>query len=166
MNGACVDRFASWFAYHLSNFQFRWSWDDWSSALTLDPLHSKPKFIRETLLRCMRLSYHDLVLNSIPESFQEFAPESPTPENKYTNEGGDSLPGYTIAMTLMNAMKKGPEPNKHPCSPEEALAIIKELPNPLMETEDGKDGHQFDITLHLLIFIYHSYRAKSSSIEN
>jgi nuclear cap-binding protein subunit 1 len=130
-----VDRFASWFAYHLSNFQFRWSWDDWSNALTLDPLHPKPKFIRETLLRCMRLSYHHQVIDSIPDSFREFAPELPAPENKYTKEGADSLPGTAIALTLMNAIKEK-------CTPEEALSIIKELPNPLMETEDGMNSLQ------------------------
>ncbi len=133
MNCACVDRFASWFAYHLSNFQFRWSWDDWSNALTLDPLHPKPKFIREALLRCMRLSYHLQVIESVPDSFHEFAPEMPSPENKYTKEGSGSLPGTTIAHTLMNAIKEK-------CTPEEALSIVKELPNPLMETEDGMNS--------------------------
>ncbi|OTF74987.1 nuclear cap-binding protein subunit 1-like protein [Euroglyphus maynei] len=62
MNGACVNRFACWFAYHLSNFQFRWNWDDWNIALKYEPLHPKPKFIAETLQYCLRLSYHAKVL--------------------------------------------------------------------------------------------------------
>lgn len=132
MNAACVDRFASWFAYHLSNFQFRWSWEDWSSSLSLDPLHPKLKFIRGALAKCMRLSYHQRIIDIVPETFQGLVPEIPKPENKYMNEEAQSLPGTTVAHTLMNAIKEK-------CSAEEALALMKDIPNPLQETEEGFD---------------------------
>merc|ERR1719357_208434 len=54
MNVACFDRFVSWFSYHLSNFQFRWSWDDWEEALTQDQEQPKAKFSPEELLEQMR----------------------------------------------------------------------------------------------------------------
>lgn len=86
MNGACIDRFSAWFAYHLSNFQFRWNWEDWNAALSLDPLHPKPKFVRETLVRCMRLSYHQRIADLVHESFQPLLPEPPNPINLYEGD--------------------------------------------------------------------------------
>lgn len=83
MNGYCVNRFASWFAYHLSNFQFRWGWDDWALSLKKEALHPKPKFIAETLAYSLRLSYHQKVLESVPATFHRLAPAPLLPKNKY-----------------------------------------------------------------------------------
>lgn len=58
MAATAFDRFVWWFAYHLSNFQFRWSWEDWDSCLQRDPEHPRPKFIREVLLKALRYSVY------------------------------------------------------------------------------------------------------------
>ena len=81
----------SWFSYHLSNFQFKWSWEDWEEVLRLDPEHPKPKFVKETLLRCLRLSYHQRVADGVPESFQGLVPDQPEPVVKYKMPSGDQV---------------------------------------------------------------------------
>lgn len=60
----CYYRFVNWFAYHLSNFQFKWSWDDWLEAAQLDPMHPRAKFIIEVLLKAMRCVWQRPYLDS------------------------------------------------------------------------------------------------------
>lgn len=119
MNVACVDRFASWFAYHLSNFQFQWSWQDWAQYVSQSVLQPKPKFIKETLTRCMRLSYYEKVLELIPENFQQLMPDPPLPVNKYLGDAA-SFPEYKIVERLMNAFKDK-------ATPEQVIEIINEI---------------------------------------
>jgi nuclear cap-binding protein subunit 1 len=97
MNGGCIDRFSSWFAYHLSNFQFMWTWSDWESEANLDYLHPKSVFIRETLLRCMRFSYHHRIVESVPETFGPLIPVEPKPIEKFS---GDDLSNRLIEIAI------------------------------------------------------------------
>ncbi|GFT18086.1 nuclear cap-binding protein subunit 1 [Nephila pilipes] len=128
MNIDCANRFASWFAYHLSNFQFRWNWDDWSDCISLDPLHPRPVFIRETLHKCMRLSYHQRIVDLMPEGFSNLLPLKPITLFKYGQEGAEALPGTVASQQLVGAFKER-------CTAEEALLVIKDLPNPLQEDD-------------------------------
>ncbi|CAH1100099.1 unnamed protein product [Psylliodes chrysocephalus] len=129
MNVSCFDRFVQWFAYHLSNFQFRWSWDDWDTCLTLDEDHPKPKFIRETMLRCMRLSYFQRIREILPPTFSKYIPEKPEPDYKYAQEAATTLPGTEAAHKLVVSIRQK-------CTPEEVLAVLKDLPNP-RSAEEG-----------------------------
>lgn len=121
MSTIAFDRFVWWFSYHLSNFQFRWSWDDWDSCLNRDYEHPRPKFIREVLLKSLRLSYYQRIRDMMPESYVELLPPVPEPIYKYSAEGAGSLPGTQVAHELVMSIRRK-------CTPEEALNVLNSLP--------------------------------------
>lgn len=90
----------------------------------MDPELPKPKFIREVALKIMRLSYHQRIVDILPDEFEPLLPIKPAPHYKYEEEGAGSLPGTMVAHKLMQAVKSK-------CTPEEALEILRELPNPM-----------------------------------
>uniref|UniRef100_A0A667YLC5 Nuclear cap binding protein subunit 1 n=1 Tax=Myripristis murdjan TaxID=586833 RepID=A0A667YLC5_9TELE len=110
----------NWFSHHLSNFQFRWSWDDWADCLTVDAEKPKPKFVKEVLEKCMRLSYHQRIVDIVPPTFAALIPAEPIFYYKYAIESNSSLPGYAVTITVSNAIKNR-------ASNEEILTILKEL---------------------------------------
>uniref|UniRef100_A0A8C6KSH0 Nuclear cap binding protein subunit 1 n=1 Tax=Nothobranchius furzeri TaxID=105023 RepID=A0A8C6KSH0_NOTFU len=136
MNTTCIDRFINWFSHHLSNFQFRWSWDDWSDCLTQDLEMPKPKFVKEVLEKSMRLSYHQRIVDIVPATFSALIPAEPLFSYKYEDESSASLPGYPVSITVGNAIKNR-------ASNEEILAILKEVPNPNQEDDDD-EGESFN----------------------
>ncbi|XP_060904528.1 nuclear cap-binding protein subunit 1 [Labrus mixtus] len=136
MNTSCIDRLINWFSHHLSNFQFRWSWDDWSDCLAVDLQKPKPKFVKEVLEKCMRLSYHQRIVDIVPPTFSALIPADPIFVYKYMDESSASLPGYPVSITVSNAIKNR-------ASNEEILTILKEVPNPNQEDDDD-EGETFN----------------------
>ncbi|XP_050538611.1 nuclear cap-binding protein subunit 1 isoform X2 [Daktulosphaira vitifoliae] len=118
MHVCAFDRFVSWFAYHLSNFKFSWSWQEWADCLTLDPEHPKPKFVREVLQKAMRLSFYERMRDIVPVDFEPLLPEKPDTKYKFAIEKS-KLPGQFLANTLLTKIR-----NK--ATPEEVLEILKE----------------------------------------
>ncbi|KAJ8029982.1 Nuclear cap-binding protein subunit 1 [Holothuria leucospilota] len=81
MNLTCMERFIRWFSHHLSNFQFRWSWDEWIDCTEKEPGHAKVIFIQEVLQRCLRgTGWKD-------------------------EGGGDQIPALPISKKLIEAFK-------------------------------------------------------------
>ncbi|XP_034454976.1 nuclear cap-binding protein subunit 1 isoform X2 [Hippoglossus hippoglossus] len=136
MNTSCIDRLINWFSHHLSNFQFRWSWDDWSDCLAVDLDKPKPKFVKEVLEKSMRLSYHQRMVDIVPPTFSALIPAEPIFIYKYLDESSSSLPGYPVSITVGNAIKNR-------ASNEEILSILKEVPNPNQEDDDD-EGETFN----------------------
>lgn len=134
MNTTCIDRLLNWFSHHLSNFQFRWSWDDWADCLTQDIENPKPKFVKEVLEKSMRLSYHQRIVDIVPASFSALIPANPVCSYKYGEEADSSLPGLAMTITVGNAIKNR-------ASNEEILIVLKDVPNPNQDDDDDEgDG--------------------------
>ncbi|CAK5056475.1 unnamed protein product [Meloidogyne enterolobii] len=77
MQITCIDRFVDWFSFHLSNFEYRWSWSDWVECIEFDSLHPKRIFVREVIDRCLRLSYHKKLVELLPGEFSPVIPDEP-----------------------------------------------------------------------------------------
>ena len=122
MKTSCIERFASWFAYHLSNFQYKWSWEDWKECLTEDIESPKNKFLRETLIRCMRLSYHQRMVEIMPESMNKLVPANPKPTYKYESEEAANLEGTPIANKLLELFKER-------AISEDVFQVLRDIPD-------------------------------------
>uniref|UniRef100_A0A2K6SDV8 Nuclear cap-binding protein subunit 1 n=1 Tax=Saimiri boliviensis boliviensis TaxID=39432 RepID=A0A2K6SDV8_SAIBB len=136
--------FINWFSHHLSNFQFRWSWEDWSDCLSQDPESPKPKFVREVLEKCMRLSYHQRILDIVPPTFSALCPANPTCIYKYGDESSNSLPGHSVALCLAVAFKSK-------ATNDEIFSILKDVPNPNQDDDDD-EGFSFN-PLKIEVFV-------------
>uniref|UniRef100_UPI00358EA7C0 nuclear cap-binding protein subunit 1 isoform X1 n=2 Tax=Myxine glutinosa TaxID=7769 RepID=UPI00358EA7C0 len=143
MNVTCLDRFINWFSHHLSNFQFRWSWEDWSDCLTLDQGGPKPKYVREVLEKCLRLSYYQRIVENVPENFAPLLPASPACLHKYGDESNSSLPEYPIAQALLEAIRSKK-------TNEELLSILKNIPQ-LSHEDDDEDGTFFPLKIEVFV---------------
>ncbi|CAM9500612.1 unnamed protein product [Lampetra planeri] len=155
MNTTCIDRFINWFSHHLSNFQFRWSWEDWADCLTLDQGGPKPKFVREVLEKCLRLSYFQRIVDNTPESFAALLPANPGCIYKYADESNSSLPEFQMAGVLVEAFKSKK-------SHDEILNILKDVPNPNQE-EDDEEGSFNPLKTELFVQSLLSLASKSFS---
>lgn len=78
------DRLTEWFAYHLSNFGFKWNWAEWAVYADTEMVTRFPfraLFCRNVLDRIVRLSYLDRIKKLVPEDLHMFLP-SPASGNR------------------------------------------------------------------------------------
>lgn len=122
MKTSCIERFVKWFSYHLSNFQFSWAWQDWLDCLDDNPESPKIKFIRETLQRCMRLSFHQRTIDIVPEQFYKLVPNKPSPIFKY-EEADPPLFGSEYAQIITKKIRER-------ATAEDILRTLNTVPNP------------------------------------
>lgn len=99
-------RFMDWFAHHLSNFEFRWKWQEWIPDLDLANLHPKKAFIIGALDKEIRLSFSKRIRETLPQEFRPLVSESKEkdpPDFKYNN---DQEPYAKEGLEVSNLIKK------------------------------------------------------------
>ncbi|EDO33158.1 predicted protein [Nematostella vectensis] len=116
MNTSCVDRLKDWLSHHLSNFNYKWSWDEWIQYAN-SPGTPKFMFLCELFEKLHRFSYHDYLLEILPDDFLNIIPPKPLPSYRFSKDG---LPGGDIAKQLTEAIRAKKDP-------EELQALLNEI---------------------------------------
>ncbi|KHJ44024.1 MIF4G domain protein [Trichuris suis] len=109
MNIACIDRFVNWFAFHLSNFRYCWTWSDWTSCCDQEPYSPQLSFVTELLSRCQSFSYHERIIEILPDELKHLLPPAPKVFDKFSMEGAEPS---GLALELQEAIKARKEPEK------------------------------------------------------
>ena len=113
--------------------QYVFSFNDLSKYQFFLSFHSKIVY-NYCSARCMivhvfcRLSYHQRIVDTVPDNFEPLIPAKPSAFYKYEKEDASSLPGTMVAHQLIASIKAK-------CTAEEALEVVKQLPNPLKDEE-------------------------------
>jgi len=101
MDVECIDRFADWLSFHLSNFDYKWNWTKWSFVQAMKEDTVKKMFVREVLEKCVRLSYWERVRRTIPDELALLMMNKPLPILKYSEQD----PDYALYQTLIAKMR-------------------------------------------------------------
>lgn len=95
----------NWFSFHLSNFEYRWSWSDWLECVEFPIYDRRNIFVREVLEKCLRFSYHDKLSQFLPEEFEPMIPVKP---QIVFVLGDESHPAYSQAQLFRTMIKERP----------------------------------------------------------
>lgn len=77
LDAACRDRFVTWFAYHISHFQYMWAWPAWTAVLEMPECDMRRQTVRQVLEAASRLGFWDRVAKTLPEPFRALMPPKP-----------------------------------------------------------------------------------------
>lgn len=58
MNTTCLDRFISWFSFHLNNTEYVFPWQTWTDATEKEKTSPKATFVQNILERCVRFTFY------------------------------------------------------------------------------------------------------------
>ncbi|KAJ2589179.1 Nuclear cap-binding protein subunit 1, partial [Coemansia sp. RSA 1797] len=118
MDVECSNRLSNWLAVYISNFGYQWDWAKWESAVSEQDDTPRRRFMQETLLKLVRLSYLDRIKLQLPESCVELVPvKAPTHNFKYTVQSMDERTREVSVATGRCLKNKG--------TAEQALEILQ-----------------------------------------
>lgn len=69
-----LERFSDFFAHFISNFNFEWDWSQWVYAADLDHNSSELILLKQILVKLVRLSFRDRILETLPEELKSLLP--------------------------------------------------------------------------------------------
>ncbi|TPP66923.1 Nuclear cap-binding protein subunit 1-A [Fasciola gigantica] len=131
MKPVCIGRMIEWFSYHLSNYQFQWSWREWSSAIEEDPMSPHRRLITETFARLIRFSYFENVKRLLPKPFYPLLPPQPIVVNKYDTKR--DLPSASAFYQILEAIRTR-------CPASDVLKMVQRASDPRrVSSPDNKD---------------------------
>lgn len=103
-------RYMDWFAHHLSNFEFRWKWTEWTDELDSSDLTPKKAFIIGSLDKEIRLSFAKRIRETLPAQYAPLITEGQVkdaPDLKFLDENTPyAAQGKEVYQALR---KKAPE---------------------------------------------------------
>ncbi len=97
-----------------------------------DPESPKNKFLRDTLIRCMRLSYHQRMVDTMPETMQCLVPKNPKPTYKYMSDEAGELEGIAVANKLLELFRNR-------AIPEDIFQVLRDIPDTFNEKGSDKE---------------------------
>ncbi|XP_065830234.1 nuclear cap-binding protein subunit 1-like [Oscarella lobularis] len=159
MNTVCINRFAIWFSFHLSNVQFRWEWEDWQEHLSLPSDHPKRKFISDVLEMCIRFSYRERIGELLPDSFTSILPPESTARCKYNKQVKPDLPGSDVAQRFLTSVRDK-------VSLDQLRNVLSELPNEPPSSTPTEGACFMPVSLRLEVFLQTICNVASKSFSH
>ncbi|XP_046857946.1 nuclear cap-binding protein subunit 1-like isoform X2 [Xenia sp. Carnegie-2017] len=158
MNITCRHRFVNWLSYHFSQFQYKWNWDDRISLTNESPNHPQRSFIVDVLSKCLRSSYHDFILEVIPDPLHVLVPSKPFFTYNYSDDSGSSS-GHEHAKRLVDSIKEKK-------SIDELLSVLERIPDTPADGDAIEDDECSTPSLKIDVCVQVLLRAGAKSVSH
>ncbi|GAB7357791.1 hypothetical protein MBLNU459_g0610t1 [Dothideomycetes sp. NU459] len=132
-------RYMDWFAHHLSNFEFRWKWTEWTDEIDQSDLQPKKAFIIGALDKEIRLSFAKRIRETLPEPYAPLISDDKMKDNPDFKYNNDQTP-YAEQAKEVHAMlrKKASEDDiQKVLDTIQALASQHGVEDPLVPSTDA-----------------------------